>query len=131
MSETNKITTVGRENREEIFKAAYEGSYYTIMGCGGDLNEWTSGYSELLDSYGIGVPKEFITFMGGDMNAVYGLTGDNAYAEDLTCLMFPLDGLAVPKLAFFKLRAQDRWFDDIVDNNERRQNAINELICNE
>lgn len=124
MSETRNITKLTNENRESFFSAAYGGSYYTILGCAGNLDEWATGYCELLEDRGIGTPKEFITFKGGDMNKVYGLTGDNAYPADLTCLMFPLDGLVIPKLAIFKLQAQDRWFDDIVDNNQRRQEVI-------
>ncbi len=124
MSETKAIIKVNRENREGIFSAAYGGSYYTIIGCAGDLNEWIAGYRELLGSRGIGIPKKFITFKGKDMNEAYRLTGDNAYTDKLTFLMFPLDGLEVPKLAIFKLQAQDRWFDDIVDNNRHRQEAM-------
>ncbi|MDE6754470.1 MAG: hypothetical protein K2J82_07645 [Muribaculaceae bacterium] len=130
MSETININKVTRENREAIFKAAYEGSYYTILGCAGDLNEWTTGYGDLLERSSIGTPKEFYTFKGADMNEHYGLTDNNAYNDDLTCLMFPLNGLDTAKLSMFRLRAQDRWFDDIVDNNRRRQNAINGF-CNE
>lgn len=126
MSETRQIREVTSDNREEVFNAAYDGSYYTILGCAGDLNEWTAGYQELLEARGIGTPKEFVTFKGADMNEIYGLTGNNAYDEGLTFLMFPLDGLDVPKLAIFRLQAGDKWFDDIVDNNRRRQDAINE-----
>mgnify|MGYP005896652539 CR=1 FL=1 len=126
MSETRQIREVTPDNREEVFNAAYDGSYYTILGCAGDLNEWTAGYQELLEARGIGTPKEFVTFKGADMNEIYGLTGNNAYDEGLTFLMFPLDGLDVPKLAIFRLQAGDKWFDDIVDNNRRRQDAINE-----
>lgn len=126
MSETRQIREVTPDNREEVFNAAYDGSYYTILGCAGDLNEWTAGYQELLEARGIGTPKEFVTFKGADMNKIYGLTGNNAYDEGLTFLMFPLDGLDVPKLAIFRLQAEDKWFDDIVDNNRRRQEAINE-----
>ena len=125
MSETININKVTRENREAIFKAAYEGSYYTILGCAGDLNEWTSGYGDMLEHLSIGTPKEFYTFKGADMNEHYELTGNNAYRDDLTGLMFPLDGLDTAKLSMFRLRAQDKWFDDIVDNNRRRQNDIN------
>ncbi len=67
MSETININKVTRENRETIFKAAYEGSYYTILGCAGDLNEWTSGYSDMLEHLSIGTPKEFYTFKGADI----------------------------------------------------------------
>nr|DAX27089.1 MAG TPA: hypothetical protein [Caudoviricetes sp.] len=110
-------------NREEVFSAAYAGSYYTVLGCGGDLAEWTSGYTQLLEEAKIGKPVRFITFNGSDMNTHYGLSGKNAYQEDLTCLMFPLDGLDCGLLAMFRLRAQDKWFDDIVDNNQRREEA--------
>ena len=100
---------------------AYNGSYYTITGCGGDLQEWKDGYQELLNKEGIGTIKEWITFKGSDMNNKYHLTGGNAYPEDLTFLAFSLDGLEIGKLSLFKLKMQDRWFDDIVDNNARRE----------
>ena len=125
MSETINIIKANHENREELFKEAYNGSYYTIVGCAGDLDEWIAGYRELLGDRGIGKPEKFITFNGKDMNEVYGLTGNNAYNDELTFLMFRLDGLVVPKLASFRLMAQDRWFDDIVDNNQRREKIKN------
>lgn len=100
---------------------AYKGSYYTITGTGGDINEWKEGYQDLLDKENIGKIKEWIEFTGEDMNKEFQLTGDNAYEPDLHFLAFSLDGLNVGKLAMFKLRMQDRWFDDIVDNNASRQ----------
>lgn len=106
---------------EELFEKAYRGSYYTITGCGGDLEEWKSGYQDLLDKNDIGRIQEWIHFTGKDMNDYYGLTEDNAYPDDLNFLAFSLDGLNTGKLALFKLRMQDRWFDDIVDNNRRRE----------
>ena len=33
---------------ENIFNEAYKGNYYTIIGCGGNLNEWKEGYAKLL-----------------------------------------------------------------------------------
>lgn len=127
MSETIEKIRIMPSTREEIFDKAYSGSYYTILGWDGSLEEWINGYCDLLDKEGIGKPEQFITFKGSDMNIHYGLTDENAYRSDLNCLMFPLDGLDVGKLAFFKLRMQDRWFDDIVDNNERRQKAIDAI----
>lgn len=55
------------------------------------------------------------------MNEEYDLEGNNAYPDDLNFLAFSLEGLDIGKLAIFKLQAQDRWFDDIVDNNRSRQ----------
>ena len=100
---------------------AYKGSYYTIVGTGGDINEWKKGYQGLLDKENIGKIKEWIEFTGEDMNNKYGLTGDNAYDSGLHFLAFPLDNLDVGKLAIFKLRMEDRWFDDIVDGDTLRQ----------
>lgn len=105
----------------DLFKMAYEGSFYTIIGCGGDLADWKNGYDNLLAEKKIGKPSAWYQFTGADMNAEYGLTGNNAYPDDLRFLCFPLDGLDVGRLAIFKLIAGDRWFDDIVDNNLRRE----------
>ena len=38
------------------------------------------------------------------------------FPADLTVLTFPLEGLHLGKLALFRLRMEDRWFDDIIDN---------------
>lgn len=95
---------------------AYNHSYYTIVGAGGDLQKWTNGYQELLDQQGIGRISQWYTFKGKDIDSVFGLEGDDAFKSSLTFLAFPLDGLDVGKLAIFKLRMEDRWFDDIIDN---------------
>lgn len=104
------------------FDELYKGSYYTIIGCGGDLEEWKKGYTNLLQEKEIGTIKEWVTFKGADVNSKYKLTGDNRFKDDLTFLAFPLDGLDVSKLALFKLEMNDRWFDDIISNTLRNQN---------
>lgn len=101
--------------------AAYEGWYYTIVGAGGNLEDWKKGIQDLLTKENIGTITKWIDFKGKDMNDKYGLTGDNRYPEDLTFLAFAIDGLDVGKLAIFKLRMGDRWFTDIVDNDRRRE----------
>ena len=104
-------------NVDKELDDAYNGSYYTIVGAGGDLNEWVEGYEEMLNEQGIGTPEFWITFNGRDVNNKYDLSGDNRFNNSLTFLAFPLDGLNVGKLAMFKLRMGDRWFDDIIDNS--------------
>ena len=107
---------------ENILNEAYNGNYYTIIGCGDDINEWKVGYAQLLKNEGIGTIRHWIEFTGADMNRVYGLTGTNAYQPDLHFLAFRLeDDMNISKLAFLKLRLGDRWFNDIVDNNMRHQ----------
>ena len=103
------------------FKDLENGSCYTITGAGGDLNDWVTGYTELLQKDNIGTPVQWFTFTGKQMNDNYGLTGKNKYPNNLQFLSFPLTGLKVGKLAMFKIKMQDRWFDDIVDNNARRE----------
>lgn len=101
---------------------AREGSYYTIVGVGGPLSEWLEGYEGLMAAAGIGKPQEWFQTTGGDVNlfATRAKNGpihpDDCFKNDLTILMFPLDGLDVGALAIFKMRMADRWFDDIVAN---------------
>lgn len=106
------------------FEKMYNESWYTIIGCGGDLEEWKDGYNKLLNGRGIETPKEWIHFTGKEMNEEYDLEGNNAYPDDLNFLAFSLEGLDIGKLAIFKLQAQDKWFDDIVDNNRSRQEEM-------
>jgi hypothetical protein len=100
---------------------AYEGSYYFIAGAGGDLDEWVTGYNGLLAEEGIGEPKAWFKTTGASVNLYAGpsLECRDYFQEDLVILLFPLDGLDGGKLALFKLRAQDRWFDDVIDNMRR------------
>lgn len=61
---------------------------------------------------------------GGLMNREYGLTGDNAYQDDLSILYFRLDDMENPNaLAIPRFAVGGRWFDDVVDNNARREKA--------
>ena len=75
----------------EMLEKAYNGSYYTIEGAGGNLDDWKAGYNELLAKEEIGHVDTWITFKGSDLNTWAKLTNDNAYPEDLTFLAFPLD----------------------------------------
>lgn len=97
---------------------AYEGSWYMIAGCGGPLQEWVGGYEDLLKEEKIGKPVAWYQTTGADVNAFAG-DNDNPFSDDTACLLFPLEGLHVGKLAMFKLRMQDRWFDDVIDNMRR------------
>lgn len=58
----------------------------------------------------------FYTYKGKLMNEVYELNGDNSYPEDLTFVSIP--NFYNP---IFKINYGARWFDDIVDNNARRE----------
>lgn len=98
---------------------AYDGSYYTIAGCGGPLIEWVDGINRILAEEGIGKPVAWYKTKGRDVNAFAGETTD-PFQDGITLLMFPLDGLDVGRLAILKLRMGDRWFDDVIDNMRER-----------
>lgn len=97
---------------------AYDGSFYTILGTGGDLAEWRTGVEHELEKRGIGKPAAWFQTTGGAINEYAAQHGEvtDPFPADLTCLMFPLSGLNGAGLAIFKLMAGDRWFDDIVQN---------------
>ena len=99
---------------------AYKGSYYTILGAGGDLQEWVQGYGDLLEGAGIlGTPKWYST-TGAEVNAFMGdVSLGNQFPEDLVILMFDHSDVDPGRLALFRIQQQDRWFDDIVDNARR------------
>lgn len=100
---------------------AYDGSYYTIAGAGGPLQDWVDGLTKLMKDEGIGTPTAWYTTTGRAVNEYAQPRSErDAFKDDLTFLMFPLDGLATGKLAIFKLQMQDRWFDDVVDNMRAR-----------
>ena len=105
-------------NKDNI-NLAYDGWFYTILGAGGDLNDWYNGYQELCDKEGIGTIKQWYRTTGKVLNDVYGLTGNNRFKANLTILMFDYEGMNVGKLAIFKLKMGDRWFTDIIDNSVR------------
>jgi hypothetical protein len=113
--EFNQISTL-----EELQKV-YDGSYYTITGAGGDLNDWIPAIVEQLKKVDVGTPTNFIWFNGSLVNKFTHATGNNKFQDDLHFIAFPLDGLDVGKLAMFKLVHGDRWFDDIIDNTRRHE----------
>ena len=89
----NTMTTVQQSKLQKVtdlakFNEMYEGSYYTITGAGGDLNEWVKGYEDLLSEAEIGTPIEWYSFTGKQMNEHYSLSGSKAYPLDLNFLSF-------------------------------------------
>lgn len=103
--------------------AAQGGSFYTICGAGGDLTEWVEGYEKMLAEQEIGKPTEWFQTTGAAVNTFRRTTARgeevhprDAFQDDLTILLFPLDGLDVGRLAMFRLRMEDRWFDDVLAN---------------
>lgn len=105
---------------------AYEGSYYFIAGAGGDPQEWVTGYEDLMVQREIGKPVQWFKTNGATINGFAAhkkgrlIVDTDQFPGDLTCLLFPLDGLNAGVLAIFKLQMEDRWFDDVVQNMRTR-----------
>ena len=77
------------------------------------------------ESTPIQLPVHFYTWKGKLFNEIYGLTGSNAYPDDLNFLSVDLDNWSeMGNLPIFKMKVRARWLDDIVDNNAVRQNEI-------
>lgn len=89
-----------------------------LQGCGGDLQEWVDGINDMLTESGI---------LQNESRFGKAYTFNN---EDLTCLLFPFDGvqLDVGKLAMWRLETRETfgstWLTDYVDN--RLNGFINE-----
>lgn len=104
---------------------AYQGSYYTIRGAGGEASDWIEGYEKLLAEAHIGRPTQWFKTTGGDVNAFVLKSNiipqpDDLFQNDVTLLMFPNASLHMAKLVLFRVKAEDAWFDDIIDNMKRR-----------
>ena len=113
-----KVLTVKDLNR------AYQGSWYFIAGTAEPLTEWVEGYEKALEQHEVGKPTAWFRVSGETINRFaeeggrYPIADRDQFKPDLTCLMFPLDGLGAG-LPMFKLGMQDRWFDDVIQNMRR------------
>ena len=84
-----------------------------------EMIKWLKQYTDVSDPFTINVIK------GETMNKEYGLTGNNAYPNDLNFISIKLEDIKeVNKIVLTRLQVGGRWFDDIVDNNRVRQNEI-------
>ena len=84
-----------------------------------DLVNWIKQYTPLIN-------ENVYIVKGKTMNEVYGLTESNAYPNDCTLVSIKLvDMENCEKIIMPRFKIGGRWFDDIVDNNMRRQKEIN------
>ena len=109
-------------NDKATLDELYKGSALTLEGCAPTKEniDWLFGW--LKDHTPLKRERVYIV-SGSLMNMAYGLTGDNAYPEtNCTLVCVKLEDLENPAsitTARFWLRG--RWFDDVVDNNSRRE----------
>ena len=114
----NKI----KVNNRATLDALYNNSALTFEGvAASDENvkavlTWVKNYTPLKR-------EDVYVIEGSLMNREYGLTGDNAYPEtDCTILCIKLDDMEKPMAVTLpRFTVGGRWFDDVVDNNARRE----------
>ena len=103
----------------EDLKALYDDSALTITGLKvdsiPDFVKWVESYTKLLR-------RRAYIVSGKVMNSYCGLTGDNAYQDDLNLVAIKLSDIAdYTKIVLPRFQVGGRWFDDIVDNNRRHE----------
>ena len=109
----SKYKVVEAKNKKDLDRL-YNSSALTIEGLDPDS---VYDFADDVISHG-GTVDEIVMTSGKLMNKVYGLTGDNAYPDrlDIVSIM----GNTVP-MTMRRFDFGGRWFDDIVDNNARRE----------
>lgn len=80
-----------------------------------DVKEWLAENGAILNDF----EPQFHIITGKLMNEIYGLTDTNAYPDDLTIVS--VTDINTLKVALARFQVGGRWFDDIVDNNARRE----------
>ena len=106
-----------------VFEDLYKGSALTFEGV---IPEEAHCYREFFKQFTeVDESQPCYLFSGKMMNDYYGLTGTNAYPDDLNILSFPLMIFKeVARICLPRFQLEGRWFDDIVENNKRRQKEI-------
>ena len=106
----------------------YNDSSLTFEGCTTDKENLDYLYNWLKELNAIkGTLLPIYTYKGSLMNEKYGLTGSNAYPNDLNFITVKLSDINFTnELVFKRFELGGRWFDDIVDNNKHRQDRTNE-----
>lgn len=113
-----KINTTEKELKE-----LYDDSALTWEGLD-TSDENLEAVIEWIRSCGTELKSEtFYITSGKDMNAFCGgLTGNNAYPDDLSIVSIMLSDIEdVGKIILRRFEVGGRWFDDVVDNNKRRE----------
>ena len=100
--------------------ALYNQSALTWEGLSAD-EENLNAVRNWLEEHGAltNVEPDFHIISGEFMNEQYGLSGSNAYAEDLT--LVSVTDINQMAIVIPRFEVGGRWFDDIVDNNRMRE----------
>ena len=114
----NIINVITREQLNDL----YNQSALTFEGLSSDEENLNAVRNWLKEHGAIEyVEPDFHIITGEFMNEQYGLSGSNAYPEDLT--LVSVTDINQAKIILARFEVGGRWFDDIVDNNARREES--------
>lgn len=102
----------------EQLQHLYDNSALTSIGL--DLSGLDE-YVEWVEENSKETVSEVFVISGKLMNSNYDLHGDNAYPDDLNIVSIVLGAEGLSNIAIKRFELGSRWFDDIVDNNSRRE----------
>ena len=106
---------------KEQLDALYNQSALTWEGLSSDeenlgaVKDWLEEHGAILEN----TEPTFNIITGDLMNTIYGLTDSNSYPEDLSIVS--VTDINQAKVTIPRFEVGGRWFDDIVDNNARRE----------
>ena len=109
------VIEVNESNRKEIFEKLYNGSAMTVQGM--IFDELPLYINHFKENCGLHDNINVYHFLGKQYNDHYELTGKNRLPNELNCISIELDDMDNCMGA----RQLIRWFDDIVDNDLRRE----------
>ena len=116
-----KITVNTKAQLDELEK----GSALTFIGCV-NTDEEAKCYFDWIRQHSPLKQERLYIVSGWVMNNAYGLTGNNAYKDDLTIFCIKLEDIEnVDAITLPRFEIGGRWFDDVVGNNEARQRELN------
>ena len=116
-----KITVNTKAQLDELEK----GSALTFIGCV-NTDEEAKCYFDWIRQHSPLKQERLYIVSGWVMNSAYGLTGKNAYKDDLTIFCIKLEDIEnVAAITLPRFEIGGRWFDDVVANNARFQREEN------
>lgn len=111
------VIQITSDNVAEKLEYLYKQSAMTMEGLRvEDIEQWLNHVN---DNVGLTKP-DIYQISGKVMNDFHGLTGSNAYQNDLAIVSIPLENMKGNPM-MYRLMMGCHWFDDIVDNNRRRE----------
>lgn len=109
-------------NSNEQFEKLYNSSALTLEGLD-DTDKNLYGFANWIKNLSeISNPLNMYIIKGKQMNEQYGLSGKNKYPAELRIVCVELKDIKqVDKIIMPRFEINGRWFDDVVDNNVRRE----------